>query len=196
MADLLGALDKAYKGSYINSSGQAKLYTSTKTALTRMMGLNKAVPEGESPNVLLAFTVLCVASAGQNQKKMEKCYNDYDSEAKNYKKVCKYSQEAATKQQQASDDDKATKMSAGMVHFCKQKDIGYSKEGKDYKHDKDEWQSLRDNLDYEKSKASTDLKMAASKFDTASKDYDSAVQGATKGVKDHGDLFSKLSNMS
>ena len=126
---------------------------------------------------------------------MEKAYNNYEKKADAYKEVNKYSQEAAYKQQRAADDDGCTTMSTGLVNYCKDNNVGYSKKGNDYNHDKDEWQSLRDGLDYEKSMKSTDMKMAASKFDQASKDCDSAQQMAVDGVKKNSDILSKVSNM-
>ena len=161
--------------------------------------LNKAgrtyIGQEISGKVNTAYIVLCVAAAGQGQFRMEKAYNNYEKKADAYKEVNKYSQEAAYKQQRAADDDGCTTMSTGLVNYCKDNNVGYSKKGNDYNHNKDEWQSLRDGLDYEKSMKSTDMKMAASKFDQASKDCDSAQQMAVDGVKKNSDILSKVSNM-
>lgn len=155
----------------------------------------KYIQQEIGKNVNTAFIVLCVAAAGQGQFRMEKAYEDYEKKSDAYKDVNKYSQEAAEKQQAAADKDGTTSMSTGLVNYCKANDIGYSTAGDDYRHDKDEWQSLRDGLDYEKSIKSTDMKMSASKFDQASKDCDSAQQMAVDGVKKNSDILSKVSNM-
>ena len=161
--------------------------------------LNKAgrnyIKQEVGGKVNTAYIVLCVAAAGQGQFRMEKAFNNYEKKSEAYKTVNKYSQEAASKQQGAADSGGCTTMSDGLVAYCKKNNVGFSKKGNDYNHNKDEWQSLRDGLDYEKSKKSTDMKMAASKFDQASKDCDSAQQMAVDGVKKNTDILSKVSNM-
>lgn len=146
-------------------------------------------------NVNTAFIVLCVAAAGQAQFRMEKAYNDYKAKADDYQEVNRMSKLAADGQQEAADKDGTSKMDDALVRYCHREDIGYSTAGDDLRHDKDEWQSLRDGLDYQKSIASTDMKMEASKFDQATKDCDSAQQMAVDGVKKFSDVVGKLADM-
>lgn len=182
MADLLSALSIARSGTKVDSAGTASLTTGATAKLKAMMG----------DNPMVSFAILCVAAAGQGQAKMEKAYEAYEDTTDYYKEVNKYSQEAAEKQRDAADQDKATYMSSGMVAFCDKNDIGYSTKGNDKKHNEDEWQNLRDGLDYEKNIASTDMKMAGAKFDQAAKDCDSAQQMAVDCVKKNTDVFGTL----
>jgi hypothetical protein len=182
MTDLLSVLSIAREGTSVNSSGEASLSATAKSRLQAMMG----------DNPMVSFAVLCVAAAGQGQAKMEKAYADYEDTTDYYKDVNKYAQEAAEKQRDADDQDKATSMSAGMIAFCDNNNIGYSTKGGDKKHNEDEWQSLRDGLDSEKNIASTDMKMAGAKFDQAAKDCDSAQQMAVDCVKKNTDVFGTL----
>jgi len=197
MAVLLEALDLAYKGSKVKKE-KCYLNGSTKRKLMDMIGVKSSfgkvqVIEG-SMSAAVGFTVMCLASAGQNQKKMEHFYKEYELAANEYKLACDASREAAEGQQEAVDSGKASEMSATLLMFCTNHEVEYSTKGKDYKHDKEQWQSLRDGLDYEKSAMSTELKMVGSKFDNASKDYDSTVQGANKGIQDYTSLLSKVSS--
>lgn len=183
MVDLLDVMDQGYKYATIDSDGNADLSARGEVKVKGMM---------PSENVMVAYSVLCVAAAGVQQKAMEKAYDEYETTSNYYEKVCTYSQTAATKQQEAADNDECTYMSTTMRDWCDANGVGYSKAGNDRKHDSDEWQVVRDNLDYEKSIASTDMKMAGSEFDNVAKDFDSAQQMAVDGVKDNADLFSTL----
>jgi hypothetical protein len=182
MTDLLSVLSIARNGTSVNSSGEASLSTAATAKLKAMMG----------DNPMVSFAVLCVAAAGQGQAKMEKAYENYEDTTDYYKEVNKYAQEAAEKQRDADDQDKATSMSSGMVAFCDKNNIGYSTKGGDKKHDEDQWQSLRDGLDSEKNIASTDMKMAGAEFDQAAKDCDSSQQMAVDCVKKNTDIFGTL----
>jgi hypothetical protein len=135
---------------------------------------------------------LSTAATAKLKAKMEKAYENYEDTTDYYKEVNKYAQEAAEKQRDADDQDKATSMSSGMVAFCDKNNIGYSTKGGDKKHDEDQWQSLRDGLDSEKNIASTDMKMAGAEFDQAAKDCDSSQQMAVDCVKKNTDIFGTL----
>jgi hypothetical protein len=146
--------------------------------------------DGRQPHGVLRRLVRGRRRAGPGQD--GKAYENYEDTTDYYKEVNKYAQEAAEKQRDADDQDKATSMSSGMVAFCDKNNIGYSTKGGDKKHDEDQWQSLRDGLDSEKNIASTDMKMAGAEFDQAAKDCDSSQQMAVDCVKKNTDIFGTL----
>lgn len=182
--DILTALNLGREYSYENSDEEWVLKATAKNYIE-----NTLMP---SENPMVGYVILCAAAAGQGQAKMTAAYDEYEDTADAYKEANSYAQEAAEQQQAAADSGNSTAMSSGLIAYCDENDIGYSTKGGDYKHDEDQWQTLRDGLDSQKSITSTDMKMAGAEFDQAAKDADSAQQLAADGVSKAVDVFSTL----
>ncbi|WP_461211061.1 hypothetical protein [Desulfocurvus sp. DL9XJH121] len=213
----MGTLDLTSMYNYAQKQTTVTREENTFTAGLTGTGVTAFSNKAAAETVHGAYLALCMASAGQQTAKMQKVYEAYQEKCNSYQEVCKLSQWAAGRYQVAVDQDKAVGFGVGDVKsgdYDLTTPRGLSQYSRavsaeqtriktaltnygvkfpgDDKLDKDQWQTVRDGLDYAKNIQSTDMKTLAAQFDQAAKDCDSAQQLATDAIKDLGGLLSSV----